>query len=121
MNSIIKDHFLNPRNMGSLENPTNQSIARSDACNDIVKLTADIGDGIIRDMKSEVFGCGYSIAGASIITEKSIGRNIDNVIEELEYEMDEFLSDIPEKHHKCLRLGLRAVSAIVDLVLKKEK
>jgi nitrogen fixation protein NifU and related proteins len=120
MNSIVKDHFLNPRNMGSLENPTSRSIVRSESCNDIVKLTADIDGGIIREMKSEVFGCGYSIAGASITTEKSIGKKVEMVVEELGAELDELLADIPEKHHTCMRLGLRAVKALVDPVEREE-
>ncbi len=113
MNSIIKDHFLNPRNMGVLEDPTHRGIARSDSCNDIVKLTADIEDGIIREIKSEVFGCGYSIAGTSITTEKSRGRKVETLVEEVGSELDELLAGIPEKHHTCMRLCLRAVKALV--------
>jgi nitrogen fixation NifU-like protein len=120
MNSTIKDHFLNPRNMGVIDDPDGRSVARSDTCNDIVKLTADIEGGIIRDMKSEVFGCGYSIAGTSIITEKSIGKNIEKVLEELGSELDELLADVPEKHHGCMRLGLRAVEALVGPVEGKK-
>lgn len=113
MNCIIKDHFLNPRNMGTLKRPTNRSLARSDSCNDIVKLTADIDGGIVREIKSEVFGCGYSIAGTSIATEKSIGRKVETLVEELGSELDEILSDVPEKHHGCMRLGLRAIKALI--------
>lgn len=107
--------------MGSIENPTGKSVARSDTCNDIVKLTADIRNGTIKEMKSEVFGCGYSIAGASITTEISTGKRVENLVEELGAELDEILADIPEKHHKCMRLGLKAVKALVDLHRKEEQ
>ena len=41
-NKILKDHFLNPRNMGTIEKPTHQSIVKSDTCNDIVKMMINI-------------------------------------------------------------------------------
>lgn len=114
MNNILKEHFLNPKNMGKIDNPTYQSIAKSDLCNDIVKMMAVINNGMIDDIKVEVFGCGYSIAGASLFTEIVSGRDIKNIMDYIDKELDGIIRDIPEKHHTCIKLSKKAFQIIYD-------
>ena len=37
-NSILRNHFLKPVNMGIIDNPTHSSICKSDTCSDIVRM-----------------------------------------------------------------------------------
>ncbi len=113
-NKIIKEHFLDPRNMGRIENPTYESIARSETCNDIVKMTVVIADGVVEDIKTEVFGCGYTIAGASFFTEGAKGKRADRIMESMIAQSNRIISDIPEKHQNCIALSRKAFKIIYD-------
>jgi NifU-like protein involved in Fe-S cluster formation len=111
---ILIDHFLHPRNMGELKDPTHQAMVRSETCSDIVKLMVSInGEGIVRDVKAQVFGCGYAIAAASLFTESVIDETVSNVLEKAEKVLKPFYPTVPEAHKSCLRLSHRAFSKIL--------
>ena len=73
---IVMDHFMNPRNVGSIENADGVGEVGNAKCGDIMKMYLKIKDNKIEDVKFETFGCGSAIASSSIATEmiKEIGR-----------------------------------------------
>ena len=65
----VVDHFLNPRNVGEIENPDGVGEVGSLACGDALKLTFKLtGDGHIADAKFKTFGCASAIASSSALT-----------------------------------------------------
>ena len=112
-NVILKKHFLNPQNMGNLDNPSYQAIVKSDICNDIVRMMVVINtEGIIQDIKAQVYGCGYSIAGASLFTEIAKGRRAGEILEIAQSEIDKISVDIPERRVTCISLPKLAYEKI---------
>ena len=116
-NNILKTHFFNPKNIGTITKPTHSSIAKSDTCNDLVKMTVDIQDNIIQDIKVEIFGCGYSIAGASYFTEIAKGKKTDEIERIADQKFAPILDEIPEKHKTCVLLSNAAFKKIIDELL----
>ena len=115
MNKIIKDHFLNPRNMGALDTPHYESMVKSDICNDIVKMMIQTDDGgCIENIKTQVYGCGYAIAGSSIFTEAARGRRMEEVLEITEMAFVKLAKDIPSRHLSCIRLARKAYRKIYE-------
>lgn len=115
MNRIIKDHFLNPRNMGALDGPDYEATVRSDICNDIVKMMIRTDDsGCIENIKTQVYGCGYAIAGSSIFTEAAQGRRMEEVLETAERALAKLSKDIPSQHLSCIRLARKAYRKIYE-------
>ncbi|MCP4135771.1 MAG: iron-sulfur cluster assembly scaffold protein [bacterium] len=113
-NSLLKDHFLNPRNMGEIAEPTHKSIVKSETCNDIVKMMVIINSsGCIEDIKAQVFGCGYSIAGASFITETIKGKQAEDAASLIEESIPGVIENIPERHIYCVNLAGKAYKAIL--------
>ena len=113
-NELLKNHFLNPRNIGTIQDTKYNSIVKSDICNDIVKMSADIApDGTIKDIKVQVYGCGYSISGASLITELAIGKNINEISNLSKNNIENNLNDITEKNRTCVLLAEKALSEII--------
>ena len=101
--------------MGELKDPTHQAMVRSETCSDIIKLMVSIdGEGIVRDVKAQVFGCGYAIAAASLFTESVIDETVSNVLEKAEKVLKPFYPAVPEAHKSCLRLSHRAFSKILE-------
>lgn len=113
-NSILKTHFFDPKNIGTITNPTYKSVAKSKTCNDLVKMTLDVHDNIIKDIKVEIFGCGYSIAGASYFTEIAKGKKIHDVQRIVEEKFAPIIDEIPVKHRNCVLLSNEAFKKTID-------
>jgi NifU-like protein involved in Fe-S cluster formation len=114
MNEIIKDHFLNPRNIGELRDTPFRSTARSRTCGDTVLMSAIIENRVCRKLLVRVYGCGYSIAGASIFAESAEGEDLDG-IKAIALKKISQLTDIPENHVPCLELAIEAFDHILEI------
>lgn len=75
----VMEHFMNPRNRGSLENPDACATEGSPACGDQVKVYLKINPEtlVIEDVKFQSYGCASNIATGSIITEMAKGKTIE--------------------------------------------
>ncbi len=77
---IILDHYRNPRNFGSIENP--QVIARFDnpSCGDEIEVQVVLNDAqCVCEIKFQGRGCAISQASASMMTEAIQGKHVDEV------------------------------------------
>jgi len=72
----LLEHFQNPRNTGSLEPPAVTVEVSNPACGDILRLSALIEDGVIREVRYRVRGCTASIAAGSVLTVILTGRPV---------------------------------------------
>ena len=62
----VKEHFLNPRNVGELDAPDGEAMVGSIACGDALKLTFKLDENEkIKEAKFQTFGCASAIATAS--------------------------------------------------------
>jgi NifU-like protein involved in Fe-S cluster formation len=75
----MKEHFTNPKNMGKVKNATNKSKYKSGFCGDTVEVSANIVNGVITELKYNVFGCYAVISTASILSEWAKQKTIDEV------------------------------------------
>ena len=76
----VMDHFLNPRNMGELEDANAVGDVGNPACGDMMRLYLKIEDGTIVDAKFKTFGCGAAIATSSMATELIKGQPIEEAV-----------------------------------------
>ena len=65
----VMDHFLNPRNVGVIEDADGIGEVGNAKCGDIMKIYLKIKDGIVEDVQFETFGCGSALASSSMATE----------------------------------------------------
>jgi len=72
----VMDHFMNPRNVGEIEDADGVGEVGNAKCGDIMKMYLKIEDDIITDVKFKTFGCGSAIATSSMATEMIKGKNI---------------------------------------------
>ena len=74
----VKDHFLNPRNVGEIENPDGVAEIGSIACGDALKLSFKLDEQErIKEVKFKTFGCASAIATASALTEMAKGKTLE--------------------------------------------
>ena len=65
----VMEHFLQPRNVGVIEDADGVGEVGNAKCGDIMKMYLKIDDDIITDVKFETFGCASAIASSSMATE----------------------------------------------------
>ena len=64
----VMEHFMNPRNVGEIEDADGVGEVGNAKCGDIMKMYLKIDNGIIQDVKFKTFGCGSAIASSSMAT-----------------------------------------------------
>ena len=100
-NAKVIDHFANPRNVGSIENPTCVGNAGNPADGDTIRLYLRIEEERITDAKVKVFGCPTAVAAASVLTELIVGKSIDEALTIRNQDVSEALGGLPEGKRHC--------------------
>ncbi len=111
----VMDHFMNPRNVGELENADGVGEVGNAQCGDIMKIYLKIDDDMVTDAKFKTFGCGSAIASSSMATELIIGKSIDEVMSMTNKAVVEALDGLPPVKIHCSVLAEQAIkSALLD-------
>lgn len=111
----VMDHFMHPRNVGSIENADGVGEVGNAKCGDIMKIYLKIDDNRVTDVKFETFGCGSAIASSSMATEMIKGKTIDEALALTNKEVVDALGGLPVHKLHCSVLAEEAVkSAIQD-------
>lgn len=76
---VIVDHNRNPRNRGRLPQPSHSADGNNPLCGDQLKVTLEVADGVIRDIRHEGRGCAISTASASLMSEAVKGHSLAEV------------------------------------------
>ena len=114
------DHFLNPRNMGDLEDADGIGEVGAAACGDIMKISLKIDDnGRISDAKFKTFGCGSAIASSSMATELVKGKTIEEALQLSNKNVVDALGGLPPVKIHCSVLAEEAIKAALDDYLKR--
>ena len=115
----VMDHFLNPRNVGQIEDASGVGEVGNAKCGDIMKIFLDIEDGIIKDVKFQTFGCGSAIASSSIATEMVKGKSIHEALALTNKAVAEALDGLPPVKMHCSVLAEQAIkAALIDYAEK---
>ncbi|MFN2226628.1 MAG: iron-sulfur cluster assembly scaffold protein, partial [Anaerolineae bacterium] len=77
----VIDHFMNPRNVGVIEDADGVGRTGNPVCGDLMEMSIKIEDNVITDIKFRTFGCGAAIATSSMATELIKGKSIDDALE----------------------------------------
>jgi nitrogen fixation NifU-like protein len=124
---VIKN-FLNPQNMGSMENPDGIGKAGNIACGDemtiYIKVKKSDGDDrendILEDIKFETLGCAAAIATSSMITELAKGKTIKEARQIGRKDVAEELGGLPPIKMHCSNMAADALHKAIEDYLKLE-
>lgn len=115
----VMEHFMNPHNVGEIENADGVGTVGNAKCGDIMKISLKIENDIIVDAKFKTFGCGAAIATSSMATELIIGKTINEALQLTNKAVMEALDGLPSVKVHCSCLAEEAVhEAIKDYATK---
>ena len=109
----VMDHFMNPRNVGEIENADGIGEVGNARCGDIMKMYLKIENNVLTDVKFETFGCGSAIASSSMATEMIKGKTVEEALAVTNKQVVDALGGLPAHKLHCSVLAEEAVKAAV--------
>ncbi len=111
----VMDHFMNPRNVGEIEDADGVGEVGNPKCGDIMKMYLKIDGDVITDVKFKTFGCGSAIASSSMVTELIKGKTIQEAMNISNKTVVDELGGLPAVKVHCSVLAEQAIkSALLD-------
>ncbi len=103
---VIMDHYQRPRNRGELEDADLEEYLLNPLCGDEVTVYANFRDGKVAEVKFGGRGCSISQASASMMTERLMGKSLEEAGAEI-------------SHFKAMMVGEEEFPEMDDLAALK--
>lgn len=111
----VKDHFINPRNVGELDDADGVGEVGNPSCGDIMTFYIKVDDTEkITDVKFQTFGCGAAIAVSSMVSEMAQGMTVAEAEALTRADIVDALDGLPTSKLHCSNLGTDALKAAIQ-------
>jgi nitrogen fixation protein NifU and related proteins len=118
-NKKVMDHFMNPRNVGEIEDADGIGEA-GNPHGDHMKIFLKIRDDRIEDVKFKTFGCAAAIASSSMATELIKGKTLKEAWELTNEAVAEALEGLPPGKLECSVVSREAIHNGINDYRKRE-
>ena len=109
----VMEHFMNPRNVGVIENPDGYGKVGNPVCGDLMEIFIKVKEDKIDDIKFRTFGCGSAIAVSSMVTEMAKGKPLEEAMKITRKDVANELEGLPPQKMHCSNLGADALHAAI--------
>jgi len=116
----VMDHFMNPRNVGEIEDADGIGEEGNPVCGDMMTFYIKVNDSRLSDIKFKTFGCAAAIAVSSIVSEMARGKTLEEARKITPALVAEELQGLPKNKHHCSNLGAQALNKAIDDYLSKQ-
>jgi len=117
----VMEHFMNPRNVGEIENADGVGEAGNPICGDMMTFYIKVKDNHLDDVKFKTFGCGAAIAVSSMVSEMAKGKTLEEALKITPKLVADELEGLPKQKFHCSNLGAQALSKAIKDYLSKKK
>ena len=113
-NDTVIDHFMNPHNVGEIEDASGVGTFGSPVCGDMMQMSLKVDDkGVITDAKFKTYGCGSAIASSSIATDMIIGKTCEEALKVTNADVLKALGGLPSVKIHCSILSEQSIKAAI--------
>jgi len=116
----VMEHFMNPRNVGEIENPDGVGEVGNPVCGDMMTFYIKVENNHLSDVKFKTFGCGAAIAVSSMVSEMAKGKTLEEARKITPALVAEELQGLPKNKFHCSNLGAQALNKAIDDYLSKQ-
>jgi nitrogen fixation NifU-like protein len=116
----VIDHFMNPRNVGEIEDADGIGEEGNPVCGDMMTFYVKIDENRLSDVKFKTFGCGAAIAVSSIVSEMARGKTLEEARKITPALVAQELEGLPKNKQHCSNLGTQALNKAIDDYLNKQ-
>ncbi len=115
------DLFMDPKNMGEIENPSGLGKVGNPVCGDVMWVYIKVHDEteVIEDIKVKTFGCVAAIATSSQTTELAKGITVSEAYKITKKQVADDLGGLPKQKMHCSNLAVDALQRAIADYLKK--
>lgn len=117
----VIQYFMQPRNVGSLEDPDGVGEVGNPRCGDVMKIYLRVRDERIEDVKFETFGCAAAIATSSMATEMVKGKTLEEALKVTNKDVAEALGGLPPEKLHCSLLAEQGIRAAVEDYRRRQR
>lgn len=117
----VMKHFMDPQNVGVMENPDGYGKVGNASCGDIMEIFLKIENDVITDVKFRTFGCASAIASSSVSTELVLGKTVEEALKITNKAVVEELGGLPPVKMHCSVLAEEAIKLAIEDYLNKKK
>ena len=109
----VMDHFRNPRNVGTFDDPDGVGVVGNPVCGDLMEIQIKVKDDVITDIRFKTFGCGSAIATSSMITEMARGKTLEEAMRITRNDVAAELDGLPPQKMHCSNLAADALKKAI--------
>ncbi len=109
----LLDHFENPRNPGSLDQPAMSVRVENPICGDILELSARFEQGRVAEARFRAKGCTASMASGSALTELIVGRSVAELEKLTKDDAEAAVGGLSNESKHAAVLAIDGVKALV--------
>ena len=118
--ATLLDHFLNPRNAGMMRDPDGTGEEEYEGCGDLTRFFVRVRDGRAVEIRFQTYGCGPTIAAASMASELARGRAVDDLCRLKAQDIETALEGLPEDRKHAAEVAAGALrAAALDALAKR--
>jgi len=117
----VMEHFMNPRNVGKMEDADGMGKVGNPQCGDIMQIFIKVKDNVITDIRFLTMGCGAAIAASSVTTEMVKGKTIEEALNITNKDVISALGGLPSEKLHCSVLAEEGIRAAIEDYLKRKK
>ncbi len=117
----VMEHFMNPRNVGEIENPDGVGGVGNPVCGDMMAFYIKVKNNRLDDIKFKTFGCGAAIAVSSMVSEMAKGKTLEEVMKITPRSVADELEGLPKQKFHCSNLGAQALHKAIEDYKNKKK